>query len=145
MIARLLASTVAGGIVFFVLGFLIYGMALAETMKTWMVQYPGLMKEPPNFIALGLANLAWGFLLAVIFEFWAGIRDFKSGAVAGAVIMFIVASAVDLQFKAFMVLIIGYMPVIVDVIVVAVMGAVGGGVVGQVLGMMSKGSAAAET
>lgn len=144
MLIRVIAASVAGGVVFFVLGFLIYGLALAEYMKASTVQYPGMMKDPPNFIALGLANLLWGALLAVIFERWAKIRTFAEGAFAGAVIMFLTAAAIDMQFKAFMVLIIGYMPVIVDVIVVTVMGAVGGGVVALVLNAMNKQPAAAE-
>ena len=143
MLIRVVAATIAGGIVFMVLGFLIYGMALAETMKSWTVQYPGMMKDPPNFIALTLSNLAWAFLLAVIYERWASIRTFQAGAIAGGVIMFIAAAAIDLQFKAFMVLIIGYAPVIVDVLVVGIMGAITGGVVGMVLGMMNKNTSAA--
>ncbi len=145
MILRVVLATIAGGIVFFGVGFLIFGLALGETMKTWTVQYPGLMKEPPNFIALGLANLAWAFLLAIIFECWANIRTFKTGAIAGAVIMFITVTAIDLQFKAFMVFIIGFVPIIVDALAGALMGAVAGGVVGAILGLMNKQSAPAET
>lgn len=140
---RVIAAALAGGVVFFVLGFLIYGLALADYMRTSMVQYPGLMKDPPNFIALGLSNLLWGLLLAIIFDYWANIRTFAGGAIAGAIIMFVSSSAIDMQFKAFMVLIIGYMPVIVDVIAVTVMGAVAGGVVGLVLGAMNKQTAEA--
>lgn len=138
MILRVVLATIAGGIVFFGLGFLIFGLALGETMKTWTVQYPGLMKEPPNFIALGLANLAWAFLLAVIYECWAGIRTFKKGAIAGATIMFISVTAIDLQFKAFMAFIIGYVPIIVDALAGALMGGVAGGVIAAILGAMNK-------
>ena len=142
MLIRVVAATVAGGIVFTVLGFLIFGLALAETMKSWTVQYPGLMKDPPNFIALVLSNLAWAFLLAVIYERWASIRTFQTGAIAGAVLMFIAAAAIDLQYKAFMVLLIGYLPIIVDVLAVGFMGAIAGGVIGLVLGAMNKSDAA---
>ena len=61
MLIRVVAATIAGGVVFMLVGFLIFGLALAETMKAWTVNYPGLMKEPPNFIALFLSNLAWAF------------------------------------------------------------------------------------
>jgi hypothetical protein len=138
MLIRVVAATIAGGVVFMVVGFLIFGLALAETMKAWTVNYPGLMKDPPNFIALSLSNLAWAFLLAVIFDRWAGIRTFQAGAIAGAVIMFIAVAAIDFQFKAFMVLMIGFSPMIVDMIACAVMGALAGGVVAMVLGMMNK-------
>jgi len=143
MLIRVVAATIAGGVVFMLVGFLIFGLALAETMKAWTVNYPGLMKEPPNFIALFLSNLAWAFLLAVIYERWAGIRTFRAGAIAGAVILFITVAAMDFQYKAFMVLMIGFAPMIVDMLAAAVLGALAGGVVGMVLGMMNKGSTAA--
>ena len=143
MLIRVVAATIAGGITFMIVGFLIFGLALVDTMRAWTVQYPGLMKEPPNFIALFLSNLAWAFLIAVIYERWAGIRTFQTGAIAGALIMFVTVVAIDLQYKAFMVILIGYMPMIVNALAGAIMGALAGGVVGTVLGMMNREATAA--
>lgn len=141
---RVLAATVAGAITMFVLGYLIFGLALAEYMRANTVQYPGLMVEPPRFIPLFLANLVWAWLIAYIFEHWARIRTFASGLIGGSVIMLPIALAVDLQYLAFMNIWTSTLPMFIDVIAVTVMGAIVGGVIGLVLGMMDKQPAAAE-
>lgn len=80
MLTRVLAATVAGGVTFFVLGFIIYGLLLEErVMRPNMNTYAGLMNETPVWLPLILANLVSAFLLAYIFEQWAGIRTFIGG------------------------------------------------------------------
>jgi len=138
MSVKTIVAAVAGGAVFFLLGFLIYGLALNQTMQSMTVQYSGLFKLEPNFIAIALFTLAWGGLLAMIFDYWADIRTFAGGAIAGAIIMFLIAFAHEMQTKAFMALTIGYTPVIINVLVTAFMGAVAGGVVASVLGVLTK-------
>lgn len=139
MLTRLLAATVAGGITFFVLGFLIYGLILEErVMKPNMNSYPGLMNEVPVWIPLILANMVSALLLAYIFEKWAGIRTFIGGMKGGAIVWFLIALSFQLMFLAFMNLSKNYIPNVADVVGSTVMGAIGGGVIGQVLGMMNK-------
>ena len=138
MSVKTIVAAVAGGAVFFLLGFLIYGLALNQTMQSMTVQYSGLFKLEPNFIAIALFTLAWGGLLAMIFDYWADIRTFAGGAIAGAIIMFLISFAHEMQTKAFMALTIGYTPVIINVLVTAFMGAVAGGIVGSVLGVLTK-------
>lgn len=140
MYIRILAATVAGGVAMFVLGFLIYGLALDSYLKANMIHYAGLIKEPmPDMVPLVVANLAWAWLLAFVFDYWAGIRTFVSGLKAGAIIMFPLSLGIDLQFLAFMNLWSGGpVPLIVDVVATTVMGALTGGVIGLVLGLMNK-------
>lgn len=139
MLTRLLAATVAGGITFFVLGFVIYGLILEEiVMKPNMNSYPGLMNEVPVWIPLILANMVSALLLAYIFEKWAGIRTFIGGMKGGAIVWFLIALSFQLMFLAFMNLSKNYIPNVADVVGSTVMGAIGGGVIGQVLGMMNK-------
>ena len=139
MLIRVLAATVAGGITIFVLGFLIYGLVLDPYMKANMVQYSGLMKDPPGWAALVCANLANALLLAFIFDYWAGIKTFVGGLKGGAIVMFLIAITLDLQFLAFMNLWKGDpLPIVADIAGATVLGALAGGVIGQVLGMMSK-------
>ena len=131
MIARVLAATVAGGITYFILGFLIFGLVLEETvMKPNMNSYPGLMKEMPVWAPLILANLVLAFLLAYIFDNWASIRTFGGGLKAGAIIAFLQALGFQLMFLAFMNLAKNYIPAVADVIASTVMGAITGGVIG---------------
>lgn len=141
MLSRLLAATIAGGVAFFILGFLIYGLLLDPlVMKPNMNTYPGLMVDPPVWIPLVLANLVSALLLAYIFDKWAGIKTFMGGVQGGAVVWFLMSLAFQLMFIAFMNLSKNYIPPIADVAGSTVMGAIGGGVIGAVLGRMHKGT-----
>ena len=143
MLARVLAATVAGGITFFILGFVIFALILDP-----MVMKPNLnpevvkfMKEPPAWGFLIAFNFVAAFLLAYIFDKWATIRTFAGGVVGGAVIWFIVSLYIQLMFAAFMNVATSYVPAVADVIGTTINGAVTGGVVGLVLGKMNKDSA----
>jgi len=105
-----------------------------------MIQYTGLIKETPDFILLGVANLTYAFLLAFIGDYWARVRTFAGGAKLGAIVAFLFALTLDLMFMAFMNLYSGFLVVIVDIIASTVMGAIAGGVIGLVLGKMDNGS-----
>ncbi|HEV8593773.1 MAG TPA: hypothetical protein VGQ55_16830 [Pyrinomonadaceae bacterium] len=139
MVTRILAATVAGGIAFFILGFVIYGLILDPmVMKPNMNTYPGLMNETPVWIPLVLANFVSALLLAYIFDKWAGIRTFVGGLSGGAIVYFLMALSFQLMFIAFMNLSKNYIPAIADIVGSTLMGAIGGGVIGAVLGMMNK-------
>mgnify|MGYP007080175700 CR=1 FL=1 len=130
---RILLAGVAGGIAFFLLGFLLYGILLAKFFAANQGTAQGVMKTPPEMWALIVGNLAWGFLLAIIFGRWAGIKNFATGAQAGAIIGGLVAFSVNFNM-------LGTTNVhtinsaLVDVVVMAVISAIVGGVVGLVLG-----------
>ena len=143
MLARVLAATVAGGVTFFVLGFVIYGLIL-DPMVMRPNTTPGamkLMKDPPMWAALVLGNLVAAFILAYVFDKWASIRTFAGGLTGGAVLWFLIALYFQLMFAAFMNVATSYVPAVVDVIGSTILGAISGGVVGMVLGKMNKGSA----
>lgn len=146
MLARVLAATVAGGITFFILGFIIFGLILDPlVMKPNMnPEAAKLMKEPPDWLFLVLGNLVAAFLLAYIFDKWATIRTFGGGFIGGAVIYFIVDLYFQLMFAAFMNISHGIAPVLADLIGTTILGGFAGGVVGIVLGMMNKGTAATQ-
>lgn len=144
MLVRILAATVVGGIAFFFIGWLIYGVLLAQYMKDSTISYPGLMKEPmPDMVPLILANLVIAGLFAFVFEYWATIRTFVGGMKGGAIMMFLIALYIDLNYMAFMNIMKGFTPLIVDVLAATVIGAIVGGLIGLVLGKMDKGTAAA--
>jgi len=145
MLVRVLAATVAGGIAFFALGFVIYGLLMDPYMKANMIVYPGLMKEPIDFVPLVAANLVNALLFAFVFDYWASIRTFVGGLKGGAILMFLTSVALDLQFMAFMNMWKnGPFPVVIlDIIAATVLGALAGGVIGLVLGLMYKGPASA--
>jgi hypothetical protein len=140
MLARLAAATVAGGITFFVLGFIIYGLILDPYIMRPNINPDALkiMRDPPMWIPLILANLVSAFLLAYIFDKWATIRTFAGGLIGGATVMFLIALSFQLMFLAFMRMTDNISPIIADIAGSTVLGAIGGGVIGAVLGMMSK-------
>src|SRR5688572_12024337 len=111
MLTRVLAATVAGGIVFFVLGFIIYGIFLQDSvMKPNMNTFPGLMNDVPIWAPLILANFVSAFTLAIIFDRWAGIRTFVGGMQLGAVIYFLFSFANQLLAVSMMNLTKNYAP-----------------------------------
>lgn len=130
---RILLAGIAGGITYFLLGFLIYGQLLAKFFASNMGTAQVIMKNPPLWWALILGNLAWGILLAIIFGRWAGIKTLGTGAQAGAIIGGLMALTYD--FISLGTTNISTLnAAVVDVIVMAVISAVVGGVVGLVLG-----------
>lgn len=146
MLVRVVAAALAGAIVFFGLGYVIFGILLDPVLKNYMVQYPGLMKEPmPDLIFLFAWNFVMAFLFAFVFDYWAGIRSFMAGLKGGAILMFLIALMTDLSFLAFMNIMKGYTGVIIDVAAETVLGAIAGGVIALVLGLMNKSPATSAT
>lgn len=143
MNARVLLAAVGGAVSNFLVGWVVYGMLLMDYMKANTVQYAGLMKEPPNLVIMFISGFFWALTYAYIFHRWAGIKDFKSGMMAGMVISILYGLAIDLQFLAMMNLYVGYTVILVDVAASTVMGSIMGGVVGLILGMGNKETATA--
>jgi hypothetical protein len=143
MLVRVLAATVAGGLVFYVLGFVLFGIILDPVMKNYMNEIPGLMKTPmPDLIFLPLWNLSMAFLFAIVFEKWAGIRTFRGGLNAGFILMLIVTFIIDFNYIAFMNIFKGPVGVIIDIVAATALGTLAAGVVGAVLGLMNKSASA---
>jgi hypothetical protein len=146
MFVRVLVAGIAGAIAMFVLGWLIYGMALASyfasTMNATAKSVTNM--DNPNIVPLIGFNVVFGILLALICDKW-GARTFVAGLGAGAIIMLLIGLAFDLEMGAFFKeMHVGspYIPIVIDLIGITVMGAISGGVIGAVLGMMNKSDSA---
>lgn len=140
MNAKVIYATLAGGVVSFLLGWLIYGMLLAETMKSSMVSIPGLERDMDHMIwwALVLSQFVWAFVIALIFNRWAGISSWRGGAIGGAWLGGLLTFSIDLGMFSMM----NHMTlqwVIIDSVVGVIMGAIIGAVIGWVLGFGKKG------
>jgi len=139
MLIRVLAATVAGGIVFYAGGFVLFGIVLDPVMKRYMNEFPGLMKEPmPDMIFLPLWNLTMAFLFAIVFEKWASIRTFRGGLNGGFILMLLIVLIIDFQYVAFTNVFKGPVGLIIDVVAATALGTLAAGVVGLVLGLMNK-------
>lgn len=90
-IKKFLVSGVVGGIVNFLLGWLLYGIIFAN-------QFP--VTGEMNMMMIALGSLVWGLFVAYIFIKWAHITTFKTGFQAGAVIGLFLALYYDFFYNA---------------------------------------------
>jgi hypothetical protein len=128
MNTKTLLGALIAGVVSFLLGWLIFGILLMDFYSANMVQYTGLMKNPPEFLIIAIANIVYGLLLAWIFSI-ANINTVSKGFSAGIIIGLLMVLGFDLFLYAQMNLYNAKI-IAIDVVLNGVMG----GVVGAVLG-----------
>lgn len=132
---RTIVAGLAGGIAYWVGGFLLYVILLSN----YFAQSHGAgVKEPYDMWAIVVGCLIFGLLLAFIFDRWAGISTFDSGAIAGGVIALLSGLSTNFIRYGDSTFFTSLPPGIVDSLVQAGMGAMGGAVAGFVLGKMKK-------
>lgn len=136
---KFLFGTLAGGVTFFFLGYLVYGLALMSFFSAHAGSATGVAKsmEEMGWGALILGNFAYGALLTYIFLKWANISTFASGASGGAVIGLLMGLSYDMTSFG-TTNIMDLTAALTDVVVSSVMTAIVGGIIGLVLGMGSK-------
>ena len=136
---KFLIGTLVGGITLFILGYLIYGLALMSFFTQHSVAPSGSMKAMSDIIwwALILGNLASGALLTYIFLKMGNVNSFGSGAGTGAAIGFFLSLSIDLMNYALQNS-FDLTALFADVVIGIVMTAIAGGIIGAVLGMGKK-------
>jgi VanZ family protein len=120
-----------GGVLFFLLGWLIYGMLLMDFMNQHMsAAAAGVMRPEAEWPwwAMIAGNFGLGFLLSFVIN-KSNVASVSNGAVTGAVVMFLMSFSVNLMMYAQMNL-SDLTSIAVDMIVSAVIGAVVGSVLG---------------
>lgn len=129
----LIAGTV-GAVVAFILGYLVWGLALADFFQNNAGTATGVSRgDDMLWVPMILGHLAWGFLFAVIYERWAQISTFATGAKAGAVIGFLTACTFDfISFGSTN--LSNLTATLVDIVLMTVIAAIMGGVIGMMLG-----------
>ena len=116
---------IVGGIADFILGGLFYQVVFPTL-------YPPTPEMKMSFIAMGC--LTFGFLISYIFNKWAGITTFASGAMAGAIIGFFYG--LSMNFFMYSGMSLNVQNFATDTVVNILMGAGVGGAVGFVLGKL---------
>lgn len=119
----------AGAVTNFLLGWIFYGMLLADV-------FPQPEESSESLTMIFLGCLAFGLFMAYIFINWAQISTAATGAKAGAIISLFIALYFDF-FQLAMnpeatITLMG-----IDIVVMIIMGAITGAVVGLVNGKMS--------
>lgn len=134
-IKKLLIGGIAGGIVFFLLGWLVYGTLLTDFMR----HNPGKIgltgRIEPDYLYLSIGQLLYGFLLAYIF-LKANVHSIAGGIVTGAIVGGLMAAAVDFTMYG-TTIILSKKLVLADVLAAAVMAAIAGAVIAAVTGKKS--------
>lgn len=135
MDTKVLLAALAGAVTSFLSGWLIWGIALAGFMESNMTEAAASVSRGENMLlwAIFVGCIAWSLLLAMLYSRWAGITTFKSGAMGGIWIFFLIALGMDFFVYANMD-VWNMNALIVDVVANAAQGALVGGVVGWVLG-----------
>lgn len=130
--SKLLLAGLVGGVVYFALGFLIYGLLMKDAMSGMSA----VMRADADvqWWAGILGNLVMGVFLAWVFARWANVRTLMGGLTAGAIIGAFMASSYDLSMYAWTTL-MDMKGLIMDIVISTLMTAVAGGVVGWMLGM----------
>jgi hypothetical protein len=128
-------ATLAGFVVYFMLGFLLYGVLLSDFMGANTGSATGVMRtdDDMQWWALIAGNVVQAYLLVYIFGNWAKITTLGDGLKAGAIIGFIMSLGFGLNMYG-TTNISNLTATLVDPIVMTVMMGASGGAIGWVLG-----------
>lgn len=132
-ITKMLLGTLIGGVALFLSGWLIWGFLLAGLQDGHRTSVEGIYKTEPDVLLIFISCLAGGALLTLIFNRWAGIQTWATGAKAGAMIMLLYGLMADLAVMAEFTIIDSTF-VLLNIGGNIIWGAIGGAVVGAYLG-----------
>ncbi len=130
----MLVAGLMGGVGFFLLGWLLYGILLMDTMASYSNAACMRAEEDMNLPLLVVGNLIQGFFVAYIFSHWASISTFATGLQRGAFIGFLLSLGMNCIWYATSTVMTNFTGAIIDIIVVTVMWGIVGGIVGWWLG-----------
>ena len=114
-IKNFLITGIVGGIIDYLLGWLLYGILFRD-------HFPG---EMPNILFIFLGCMTFGFLVAYIFTKGKPITTFASGMVSGAVIGFFLSLWSNLFMRSNAIN-VDYQNMFLDITISVVMGAIVG-------------------
>jgi hypothetical protein len=146
---NILIGGIVAGLVYFFLGYLIYGMLMMDYFNTHTGALGGdkaardiIMSQVNRgdksllLWSIGIGNLGAGTLLAFVFD-RAGIRNFAAGLVTGAIVGFL--AAISFRFIMYGVTnLLDKDAVVVDILLYTVLSGIAGGICGMVMGKTSR-------
>jgi hypothetical protein len=135
---NVLISGIVGGIAYFFLGWLIYGILLMDYMTSISPVIAGLNRTEEEFVwwAMIASNILSGIFMAYIFDL-AKVSGWMNGAKIGGLIGLLISASVNLSLYS-MTNMIGKKGILLDAAAGAVMTALGGIIIISVMGMLNK-------
>lgn len=134
MNTKMIVGGLIGGAAFFLLGWLVWGIVLADMMAGYSNAACMKPEAEMNMGLMVVANLLWGFTFAYILSNWSGEKSFSSGAMVGAILSALIGVAFDLYSMALTTMITSYTVVGLNLVANVVVGAIVGGLIGWWLG-----------
>lgn len=130
-----ITATLAGFVVFFIMGWLLYGMLLMDFYATNSGSASGAYRTDSEMVwwALIAGNVMQAYFLVYVLGKWANITTFGGGFQAGAIIGLMLGFGYNLTMYGTM-NIANLTATLVDPLVTAVMMGTTGGVIGWMLG-----------
>ena len=122
---KILISGIVGSIVYFLLGWVFYGMLFTEI-------YPS--EGEPDLLFIYMGGLTFALLIAYVFVQWANISTAITGAVGGATIGLFYA--LSMNFFMYSSMEVNYVNITLDVAITLVMSAIIGGVMAMIIGKL---------
>jgi hypothetical protein len=135
-IKKLFIGGIAGGVAFFLLGYLIYGNLLMNFMNSHTGAAGNISRPEPDFMYLIIGNLAVGFLLAYIF-IKANVNTVTGGIITGGIVGLFMSVGYDCMIYATTTT-ISKTAMAADVAASTVMTAVTGGIIAILIGLLTK-------
>lgn len=133
-IKKLFIGGIVGGILFFFLGWLIYGILLMDFMKANPGLVSGFDRAQPDMMYLAVGNLFSGFLMAYIFT-KAGVNTLVNGFITGAIIGLLMAASYDCMSYGLTTLMSKKM-ILADVLAATALTGIAGAIVGLIMGKL---------
>jgi len=126
---KTIIAGILAAIAFFLLGWLIWGMLLMDTMNQYSNAACMKPEEEMNMAYLVVANLLFGLIYAYIFSNWSGPKSFSSGLLPGALINIVIGAGYDFFMLSMTTMHTSTTVVGINIIPNAVVGAIVGGIV----------------
>jgi hypothetical protein len=135
---RILLGGLTGGVVFFLLGWIVYGMLLMDYMTANCKQCAARPMQEMIWWAMILSNMALGFLIALVLS-WSETKSIMAGAKVAGIIGLLLSLSIDLSFYSMTTMYSSLIPIFVDVAAYTVMSAITGTAIVSVMGLVKKG------
>lgn len=130
MSTKTLVGGVIGGIVFFLLGWLLYGILLTDTMAQYSNAACSKPMEQMNMGLMVAGNLFWGLAFSYILSNWNGTMSVATGGTVGAIVGLLIGVAYDLMMYSTTTMMNSMTGVAIDVVVSAIMCGIAGAAIG---------------